>query len=338
MATDQDVRLVDVYTNYRLDIGKGTSGTYTYTDQKGIVTLYNPSGVGVSSNKRWAILLPGEAMTADLVVGNKLYKQAVTIPALTNNGLYNVANNNDVKLHNGNTYTTLSPKSFYIPATKKWIEISPANLQFDKTPEPNPGSKTENNRFSFMEHQWSIVETGEVGENYANQNIVSLFGWGAWGTTMPYNTSTTNSDYIWYPDYVNVTIDNVTWRPMTYDEAKYIFRARGTDDQKLYYAATVNGVHGIVIFSDAWSGTIHPTPGLNTDWSNIVASDGTWNQYESQGAIFIPVAGYRNGQYINNSTTWDKALILVGNLKHTSFGQRVASREGSGKLAVYLCV
>ena len=297
VATDQDVRLVDVYTNYRLDIGKGTSGTYTYTDQKGIVTLYNPSGVGVSSNKRWAILLPGESMTADFVVGNKLYKQAVTIPALTNNGLYIVANNKDVKLHNGESYTyaTLGSKSFYMPATKKWIEISLTNIQYNKT----------TSTYGFMGNQWYTIETSTpVGENYASQNIESLFGWGAWGTTAPYNTSTTNSDYTWTTGSNTIEVA-VPWRPMTYDEAIYLFKARGTDDQKLYYAATVDDQHGIVILSDAWSGTVNPTPGLNQNWDNIVADMSTWiSTYENKGAVFFPAAGYRYNQYPTNVGSW----------------------------------
>ena len=37
--------------------------------------------------------------------------------------------------------------------------------------------------FSFMEHQYSMVETADqnVGADYANQNVVSLFGWGTSG-------------------------------------------------------------------------------------------------------------------------------------------------------------
>jgi hypothetical protein len=62
--------------------------------------------------------------------------------------------------------------AFSVSATKQ-VYFSLGNLQYNKTSQ----------EWSFMEHQYSVVETPgqNVGDDYANQNIVSLFGWGCTG-------------------------------------------------------------------------------------------------------------------------------------------------------------
>ncbi len=57
--------------------------------------------------------------------------------------------------------------------SNKQVYFSKGNLQYTKS----------TNVWSFMEHQYSMVETADqnVGADYANQNVVSLFGWGTSG-------------------------------------------------------------------------------------------------------------------------------------------------------------
>lgn len=61
------------------------------------------------------------------------------------------------------------PGLFSVSATKM-VRFSKGNLQYDK----------ETSSFSFMENQYDKIENGaqDVGSDYANQTIVSLFGWG----------------------------------------------------------------------------------------------------------------------------------------------------------------
>ena len=62
---------------------------------------------------------------------------------------------------------------FTINANGDQVYFSKDNLQYNKTTQV----------WSFMEHQYDWVETfnQNVGVNYANQNIISLFGWGTSG-------------------------------------------------------------------------------------------------------------------------------------------------------------
>lgn len=63
---------------------------------------------------------------------------------------------------------------FTINSDGDQVYFSKGNLQYNISAD----------QWSFMEHQWSTVENnGSVGENYANQNVVSLFCWGTSGWT-----------------------------------------------------------------------------------------------------------------------------------------------------------
>ena len=67
------------------------------------------------------------------------------------------------------------------------VVFAPGNLQYDKSA----------SKWSFMDHQYSTVETtsqyvGDIGDNYAIEYIVSLFGW----ATSGYSSATT-SDNTW---------------------------------------------------------------------------------------------------------------------------------------------
>lgn len=103
------------------------------------------------------------------------------------------------------------PCQFSVSATQK-VYFSQGNLQYNKS----------TGTWSFLEEQYSIVETQgqNVGENYANQDVVTHFGWGTsgWDNTaadatsvhyQPYSTcitehGTTNNIYQYGPSNANV--------------------------------------------------------------------------------------------------------------------------------------
>lgn len=292
-ATNEVVRLTNVYTITRFDIDKDYLVDATpYTDVKGFISLYNPAGNSPSA-ERWGVLLSqDEAVNADVVVGNTLYKSAVTIPALENNTLIY---DNPLNINMMGIPVELSPSSFYNPITNGWIEMAKGNLQYDKS----------NNTYSFMDNQWSKAEAdGDVGVNYANQNIVSLFGWGAWGKscTLPYNTDDNYTSFTWTDDFdETLEIDGKTgWRTITAEEALNIFEMRENPDMEKYYSATVNGVHGVIILSDLFIGTINAECDMH-GWDNFVISGADWTALENAGAVFFPAAGRRRDSYVNDS-------------------------------------
>ena len=160
----------------------------------GIITL--PAGCG----ERWAILLPQEAVEAG-TFGSVYSEDGVytgtreAIPVIANNDY--LAAGIEVVV-NTEVYPSEVPPGticgkFTINENGDQVHFSKGNLQYNKTTD----------EWSFMEHQYDIVETNGqyVGEDYANQNIVSLFGWGTsgWLTDnyfyQPYSTSFLDESY-----------------------------------------------------------------------------------------------------------------------------------------------
>lgn len=170
---------------------------------------------------------------------------------------------------------------------KVWF--SQGNLQYNQSTQV----------WSFMEHQYDMVETADqdVGNDYADQNIVSLFGWGTSGyhnnndphneyyqptctskekpnyddnyfgygpsTSMP-STDLTGSSahYDWgVHNQIMANGSNTTnnWRTLTKDEWDYLFNGRtGISYAKAQITGTSNGtVKGLILFPDNWNTSIY---------------------------------------------------------------------------------
>ena len=208
------------------------------------------------------------------------------------------------------------------------VVFSPGNLQYTKS----------TGTWSFMEHQYSTAETNDqdVGTNYANQDVVSLFGWGTSGyhEKYPYMTSTDYDDYGPAFDYNTWnwtdtfdrpewdwgkfnTISNgdgYSWRTLGIKESLYVINKRKIDDtdQCLCALAQVAGVPGLVLFPDDYTfreGESYRfvrsvwdwyywdyNPGTFTD--NIIDA-GTWTLMEFYGCVFLPAAGQRWGTSVS---------------------------------------
>ena len=195
---------------------------------------------------------------------------------------------------------------FSVSSTKQ-VWFSQGNLQYTKS----------TGVWSFMEHQYSTVETtGSYCTNdYGNRDVVSLFGWATSGYNhgatcyQPYSTNTTNENYYAYGDASYNLYDqtgqadwgynaisnggntvNSDWRTLTTAEWQYLF-ANHTKGW-----SSVNGVNGYVIRPDGVSTAIA---------ASYTASD--WDTEEAAGAVFLPAAGYRNS-YVGTDV-YDKGSI-----------------------------
>ncbi len=198
--------------------------------------------------------------------------------------------------------------------------FSKGNLQYDM----NTGA------WSFMEHQYDLVEAfgQNVGENYANQNTVSLFGWSTSGYShgspcyQPWSTSTNYYGYHAYNNYhfnlydqtgqadwgYNVisnggNLENL-WRTLTTEEWAYIFESRTTPSGIRFAKARVGNVNGVMILPDDWSGSYFNLNFPNiTDvyYENNLISMEQWEMIEQYGVVFLPAAGYRLGTVVNNT-------------------------------------
>ena len=283
-----------------------TTNEFEYgQDGEGVITL------AVGNGERWAILLPQEEVvntkcmsfdgiycgvcgTIQPIVENDYLTDGIDItillPVGAINGLFTINDNGDQ------------------------VYFSKGNLQYNKT----------TNEWSFMEHQYDRVETDgqHVGENYANQNIVSLFGWGTSGYNhgancyQPWSTSSNYRDYWAYGQSYNDLYDgngqadwgynaisnggnmeNGGWRTFTVSEWHYIIYSRNTASDIRYAKAVVNNVNGVILLPDNWEASTYALNSTNTYTayytSNTISAFDWINILEANGAVFLPAAGER---------------------------------------------
>lgn len=206
---------------------------------------------------------------------------------------------------------------FSVSSTDK-VYFSKGNLQYTKS----------TGIWSFMDHQYSTVETTSqaIGDDYASQDVVSLFGWGTsgWdnGNTYyhPYNTANVNSsgkgygygptDGSSYTYNLTGTYANAdwglynainggntagTWRTLTKDEWTYLFNTRsastvnGTADARYAKAYLFGTTHGVIIFPDVYT---HPA-GVTAPTGINATSSTSWNgnQYNATDWAKMEAAG-----------------------------------------------
>lgn len=299
--TDNAITITGMNNTVAVDFSKNGKGAvvnpYTYSKTgSGEIRLH-----AESNTVRWAILLPqDEVTTATAYASGYTSTSAFTVPAVSANGYYDsgVA----VAMASG------SPKgAFTINDSGDQVFFAPGNLQYTKS----------TNTWSFMEHQWSTVETlsQNVGTDYADQDVVSLFGWGTSGYNhgatcyQPYNTSNSYSKYYAYGKDTYNLYDQTgqadwgyaanaanlggysTWRTLKdgtatgTNEWQYIFNSRktgvtvnGTANAR-YTEATINtngtGVNGIILFPDSYSGPTTNVDGITFGTINGGSSWGT---------------------------------------------------------------
>ena len=208
---------------------------------------------------------------------------------------------------------------FSVSSTDK-VYFSKGNLQYTKS----------TGIWSFMDHQYSTVETTSqaIGDDYASQDVVSLFGWGTSGWNngntyyQPYNTAYVSSSgsskgYGYGPkngstytydltgtyanaDWGHNAISNGgntadTWRTLTEDEWTYLFNTRsastvnGTADARYAKAYLFGTTHGVIIFPDVYT---HPA-GVTAPTGINATSSTSWygNKYTATDWAKMEAAG-----------------------------------------------
>ncbi len=240
-------------------------------------------------------------------------------PVEITGGLYrNTMKTIQIKMDPASERVTVSePTAFSINAGGTKVFFSKGNLQYDKSTET----------WSFMEHQWSTVECDgqDVGDDYANQNIVSLFGWGTSGhdyrtpagtayAYQPWNTVEQYSDYGplggvlgGQSDWGCNTIEGAGsgWRTLTSEEWNTLL---GNDNlvpvrQNKWGLATIDGTHcGLVLLPDDWTlpDGITFTAGATGGYASNAYSIAQWQAMEAAGAVFLPAAGQRAGTSVTS--------------------------------------
>lgn len=163
---------------------------------------------------------------------------------------------------------------------------------------------------------------------------IDLFGWGTSGWNPGGNTyyhpwdynydddhlygppgrynltgSYANSDWGYYNAISNGGNTVHQWRTLTHEEWDYVFNTRSTSSGIRYAKATVNGVKGVILLPDEWSTSYYSlskTNESNVNFSfNVISSSDWTNCLQAHGAVFLPMAGFRNmTTFILNGFYW----------------------------------
>lgn len=204
------------------------------------------------------------------------------------------------------TETVFVPQ-FSVSATQK-VQFSPGNLQYNVS----------TSGWRFAEKQYE-----KVGDNNINFNSwIDLFGWGTSGynnyeasmsSTLDkfyYSNSIAGTKYDWgvkNPIKNNNDNDKAgTWRTPTNAEWDYLFNTRN-NASSLFGMARIGSVNGIVILPDNWRlpNGLSFNSGVSADaYSSYETVNNytteQWNTLEAAGAVFLPIAGYRDGKSLVN--------------------------------------
>ena len=272
--------------------------------------------LGAGNGEKWAILLPQEALEVG-ESGSAYSEDGVytgirgAVPAITENSYLTTGIAVTVNTLAGEEVPVGAVcGKFTINGNGDQVYFSQGNLMYIKTTE----------EWSFMEHQYDRIVTHQMdfGENYSNYDTVTLFGWGTSG----YNHGadcyqpwcTMGGNYYAYGQW-NANLNDQTgmadwgynaisnggnqenqWRTLTWNEWNWINRRSGI----CYAKAKVNDVAGVILLPDGWNETIYTLNDANLDnapyTSNVISLE-DWTILENNGAVFLPVTGYRLGSW-----------------------------------------
>lgn len=180
--------------------------------------------------------------------------------------------------------TKIYPK-FSVSSTQK-VYFSKGNLQYIAS----------SNTWQFASTQTEVIGNANSNISASYSNPIDLFGWGT--GTNPTNTSTDNANYSTFNDWGTRTLyGSTTWRTLSYNEWAYLL---GTRDGNRFAKAIINSKYGVILFPDNYSPSI-TISNINNEGANFVnISTSNWTKLESDGCIFLPTSGFRNGTTITN--------------------------------------
>ena len=205
---------------------------------------------------------------------------------------------------NAATAGALSGK-FSVSATRQ-VVFSQGNLQYHCT----------NHTWQFAAEQFEYLGAENANISNAYDGWIDLFGWGTGNA--PTTVSEDPNDYSTFTDWGTNAISNGgneanLWRTLTHDEWVYLFCGR-TDAKDLFTTCTIDGVRGVIVLPDDWTGSRFSTGSYliynsetnsygNDFGKNFISgptfSASDWADLETNGAVFFPAGGDRLGTNIN---------------------------------------
>ena len=212
-------------------------------------------------------------------------------------------------------------------------------------------------------------DNGLISSTYSGW--IDLFGFGTSGynhganSYQPWSSSLISSDYYaygnsnYYLNYVNCHADwgynaisnggntEHKWRTIDLSEIEYIMYNRITNSGIRFAKAKIGSINGILLFPDDWNSSLYTINNANQnngDFSDNSIDLSIWSSvFETNGVVFLPAAGERNGtQYFNDGScgyyrttyssnsgvgslwfTWDGCNISIGSGRPAGYSVRL---------------
>lgn len=252
-------------------------------------------------------------------------------------GGYGTSGNFNVPAINANAYLNTADKCVNIPQIGNTVLNPPActgefSSGVGKTIRFATGNLRYNQgRWSFAERQFDVLGT------WTYEGEIDLFTWGATGynDVFPYNRSSfyftgnglqdiltvgQRNDWGYCANQVTLAGYN-DWRTPSREEMYYILYQRD-NASSLRGGAQVNGINGLIILPDNWSGLV--TINTSTGPASNTLTTAQWSQIEALGAVFLPASGY---------ITANSQQATISNLANNA-SYWLASNNNSGSVTV----
>lgn len=218
-----------------------------------------------SNAVKWAVLLQQDAVSNPTVTISG-YNASVSVPTITNN----YYNNNGVSISMTATYPTGAINGLFSVSDSKQVYFSKGNLQ-------------------HVDGTWQFA--------------------------------TNQYDYLCFPQFSDptdyFTYDGYTcpdgWRNMSRAEWTFVITNRSVSntlsDGARFTLATIGGSHrGMILFPDNYThpegtGFVAGTYNATSDFTATVSLEG-WALMEAAGCVFLPAAGWLNGESLQDIGGW----------------------------------
>ena len=218
-----------------------------------------------SNAVKWAVLLQQDAVSNPTVTISG-YNASVSVPTITNN----YYNNNGVSISMTATYPTGAINGLFSVSDSKQVYFSKGNLQ-------------------HVDGTWQFA--------------------------------TNQYDYLCFPQFSDptdyFTYDGYTcpdgWRNMSRAEWTFVITNRSVSntlsDGARFTLATIGGSHrGMILFPDNYThpegtGFVAGTYNATSDYTATVSLEG-WALMEAAGCVFLPAAGWLNGESLQDIGGW----------------------------------
>lgn len=361
------IYITGMHNKMRVDFATNDVGKFIPIKAgSGAIKLSACSGAG-STEEKWAILLEQKSLPAGGAetayssdwnyTGTRGAVPEIGINGYITSGVNVIVDNTE---HQGQLSGVFS-----VGVTKK-VKISRGNLRYHTTTK----------QWSFHEKQCDMVHNAVVDDisgEYADGSgyYIDLFGWGTSGYNhgaicyQPYSISGVVNDYYVYgssslnlydsngsADWGKNAISNGggvegIWRSLTNAEWNYLLNERGG---YMYAKGKLNGFPGLIIFPDDWDSELYSINNANNNTVNYNSNKISMNQwddvFETNGAVFLPAAGYRNvieiggvqvdGNYWSSSV-YDDTYTFSLTFSSSTLSALTAATRGGGRSVRLVC-